>query len=65
MTMNFHPHSNKTHYRKKGLALSLVSKVKTELGIGLFHGVTLMIFANKEVPNACTFAVKNLKGRRN
>ena len=65
MTMNSHPHSNKTHYRKKGFALSFVSKVRAELGIGLFHGVTVMIFANKEVPNACTFAVNNLKGRRN
>ena len=56
---------NKTHYCKKGFALSIVSKVRAELGIGLFHGVTVMIFANKEVTNACTFAVNNLKGRRN
>ena len=62
---NSHPHSNKTHYCKKGFALSIVSKVRAELGIGLFHGVTVMIFANKEVTNACTFAVNNLKGRRN
>ena len=39
--------------------------MRAELGIGLFHGVTVMIFANKEVTNACTFAVNNLKGRRN
>ena len=65
MTMNSHPRSNKTHYRKKGFALSIVSKVRAELGIGLFHGVTVMIFANKEVTNACTFAANILKGRRN